>query len=68
MVEIGKLLLTFGIIFSLLGIAMMLGFKWPRLPGDVVIQRDSFTFVFPITSAIIISLILTFIVNLFIKR
>jgi len=66
--SIEKTFLLFGIIFSLLGIALMLGLKWPKLPGDIVIKKEGFTFVFPLTSSIIISIILTIIFNLIFRR
>jgi len=53
-----------------LGIALLLiGLLWPfiqklglgKLPGDIVYERDGFRFYFPLTSSIIISLILTLI-------
>ena len=57
-----------------LGITLiLLGLLWPwlqkaglfRLPGDIVIERDNFRFYFPITSAIIISIVLSLLFWLF---
>lgn len=56
----------------LIGIGIMLvivGLLWPwlqklglgRLPGDIVIERDNFRFYLPITTSILISLLLTLI-------
>ena len=51
-----------------LGIVLLvLGLLWPllariglgRLPGDVVVERGSFTFYFPIVTSILISIVLT---------
>lgn len=39
--------------------------KLGRLPGDIRIQRDNFTFYFPVTTSILISLLLTGIFWLF---
>lgn len=59
-----------------IGIALVIvGLLWPwitklglgRLPGDIVIERDNFRFYFPITTSIIISLILTLLFWLFRK-
>jgi len=36
-----------------------------RLPGDIVYSSDKFTFVFPIVTCIIISILLTIIFNIF---
>jgi hypothetical protein len=35
----------------------------PRLPGDILIQRDGFTFYFPIVTSIVISVVLTLLLN-----
>jgi len=61
--DIGMILITFGIVFPLLGIALMLGVKFPKIPGDIYIKGDGFTFVFPITSSIVISIVFTIILN-----
>ena len=58
-----RFLITLGIMLLLIGLA------WPliqklglgKLPGDIVYERDGFRFYFPLTSSIIISLILTLI-------
>jgi len=62
---VGKVLIAFGgltvvIGFSMLGLGKLLGGDGRMLPGDVVIQRPGFTFVFPIVTSIIVSAILTF--------
>ncbi len=35
-----------------------------RLPGDIVIRRDGFTFFFPITTMILISLVVTLVLSI----
>lgn len=58
-----KLLIAFGVILiavgALLWIAQRLGLG--RLPGDIIIQRENFTFAFPLTSCLLISAVLTLI-------
>jgi DUF2905 family protein len=39
-----------------------------RLPGDIFIERGSFTLFIPIVSSILISVLLTIVLNLFIRR
>lgn len=64
-----RVLIVVGIILIVMGVA------WPllqklglgRLPGDISIERDGFRFYFPITTSIIISLLLTLIFWLFRK-
>ncbi|HEX9148886.1 MAG TPA: DUF2905 domain-containing protein [Thermoanaerobaculia bacterium] len=54
------LLLVFGILFVVAALA------WPvvsryfgRLPGDIVVRRPGFTFVFPIVTCLVLSLLLS---------
>jgi hypothetical protein len=62
-----RFLITFGILLVVLGVL------WPwittlglgRLPGDIVIEREHLRFYFPITTCIIISLIIAAILWLF---
>jgi hypothetical protein len=42
--------------------------KLGRLPGDIIIRRDNFSFYFPITTSIVLSLLLTLIFALFFRR
>ncbi len=56
-------------------VVLAIGLLWPwlsklpfgRLPGDIVIQRPGFTFYFPVTTSIVISLVLSLIFWLFRK-
>ncbi len=64
----GKMLIVFGIIMIIIGGVYMLGSKIPflgRLPGDIAVQKKNFSFYFPITTCIILSMILSFIMWLF---
>lgn len=67
----GKLLITGGIFLIVIGGIFLLGNKIPfigRLPGDISIQRENFSFYFPLATSIIISILLTIIVNFFLRR
>ncbi len=58
----GKLLVISGIILILAGAFFLLGGKIPwlgKLPGDVIVKRENFTFYFPIMTCILISAILS---------
>ena len=56
-------------------VLIVVGVAWPylaklglgRLPGDIRIVRDGFTFYFPITTGIIVSLVLSLLLWLFRK-
>ncbi|MBI4226250.1 DUF2905 domain-containing protein [Candidatus Roizmanbacteria bacterium] len=56
----GVLLAVFGLLFNLFQ-----KFHLPLLPGDILIQKENFTFYFPIVTSIIISILLTIILTLF---
>jgi len=67
---LGKMLIIFGIVLVGIGLLLMLGEKIPwigRLPGDIYIKREKFSFYFPIMTCIIISLLLTLFFTLFRK-
>jgi hypothetical protein len=61
----GKALVILGIGVAVLGLVIMLGVPVGRLPGDVHVKRGNFSFYFPITTSIILSIILTLIFALF---
>jgi len=66
----GKSLVIIGLIFIAIGIAIAFGPRIPfigKLPGDIYIKKDSFTFYFPLVTSILISVIITFIMYLFRK-
>ena len=68
MPEIGKMLVVFGIVIVLLGLALWSGFGagWlGRLPGDIRIERGHFGFYFPIVTCVIVSIVLTLLMALF---
>ena len=58
----GKFLILIGIIFVIMGIFFTLGGKIPwlgKLPGDILIEKKNATFYFPITTCIIVSIVLS---------
>jgi hypothetical protein len=70
MLEIAKIIIKIGIVLTVFGLIIYLAghFGLFKLPGDIVIRKGNFTFYFPIVSAIIISLILTIILNLIFRK
>jgi len=70
MAEFGKFLIIFGIIAIVVGLLLAAGPRIPwlgRLPGDVLIRKGNFTFYFPLATSIVLSIILTVLINLFRK-
>jgi len=60
----GKALMIMGLVIAAIGAAILLAGKTPwlgRLPGDIYIKKENFSFFFPLTTCIILSLILSFI-------
>ncbi len=68
---LGRWLLLAGVFLALAGLGFLFLGKLPglgRLPGDIVVQRGRFTFVFPLMTCLLLSLLLTLILNLFFRR
>lgn len=68
---LGKILILMGILFLVIGGAILLIGKIPgigRLPGDIYYHRGNFTFYFPLITCILLSLLLTLLLNLFFRR
>ncbi len=68
--EIGRIILIVGVILVVLGGLAVLGIKVPigRLPGDIAITGKNGGFYFPITTMLLVSLLLTVLWNLFTRR
>ena len=71
MESIGRTLMIGGILLFLVGIGLYLSAKFGlplgRLPGDIRIEGENGVFYFPITSSILVSVVLTVVVNVVIK-
>ena len=75
---IGKTLIVLGLGIVVLGIIVSLLGKWPgegtglgwlgKLPGDIFIKRDNFTFYFPLSTSIIISIVGSLLLYFILKR
>ena len=68
MADLGKFLVWLGILLVILGLIVSFAPKIPwlgRLPGDIVIRRESFSFYFPLATCLLISAILTLVLYLF---
>lgn len=64
----GKLLVLVGLLLVAAGLFLTFGGKIPwlgRLPGDIRIDRENFSFYFPLTTCILISLLLSLLFWLF---
>ena len=71
MAEIAKMLMMIGAVLMLVGLSVYIFGKVPgigKLPGDILIKKDNFTFYFPVATSILISLILSLILFLWNRR
>ena len=66
MAETGKIMVLVGILILLVGLVIWLGGDKPgwlgRLPGDIRIEKENFRFYFPITTMILLSVVLSLVV------
>jgi hypothetical protein len=71
---IGRFLVAAGLTLAAIGLLLVIAPQVPgldrlgRLPGDIFVQRGNTTIFIPIVSSIVISVLLTIILNLFIRR
>jgi len=67
---LGRMLVVAGLVIAAVGALLLLSGKIPwlgRLPGDILVKREKFTFYFPLATSLLISLILSLILWLFRK-
>ena len=68
MLGLGKTLIYLGIVLVIVGAIIMLAGKLPwlgHLPGDITIERDRFSFYFPLATCILISVIVSLVLYFF---
>jgi len=66
----GKMLVLVGVFMVGVGLFLWFGDKIPwlgKLPGDILIRKEKFTFTFPLVTCILISLLLTLLFSIFKK-
>lgn len=66
MIVLGLVIVAVGALIILLG--KLPGFRVGRLPGDIYIEREGWRFYFPITTSIILSIVLSLLVWFFRRR
>jgi hypothetical protein len=69
--EIGRLLLFVGLILVVVGAVLIFADRIPflgRLPGDILIKRKNFTVYFPLATMILLSILITVILNVILRR
>ena len=71
MAEIGKLLIIVGGFVVVIGLFLTFGLRIPflgKLPGDISIDRGNVHFYFPIATGLLLSVVLTLLLNLFFRN
>lgn len=72
MQQFGRVLMVMGGVIVVIGLLMTLGPRLPfrigRLPLDFHIQRDNFSFYFPLGTSILVSIVLTLVFGLLNRR
>jgi len=61
---LGKLLIVAGIVLAVIGAVIVLAGRIPwlgRLPGDFRIEREHFSFYFPLTTSVLVSIVISLI-------
>ncbi|MBP1780113.1 MAG: uncharacterized protein H6Q87_974 [candidate division NC10 bacterium] len=69
--SLGKLLIVFGVALALVGGLLVVAGKVPflgRLPGDILVRRENWSVYFPLTTCIVISVVLTLLFSFFGRR
>jgi hypothetical protein len=64
----GRQLIVLGLLIAVAGVVMSLGLPLGRLPGDFSVKRGNFSFYFPLTTSILVSLVFTLVVWLIGRR
>ena len=68
MAGLGKTLIVGGLLLAVVGVVLVLAGRLPwlgNLPGDISIQRERFSFYFPITTCILISVLISLVLYFF---
>lgn len=69
--QTGKWIIAAGVIIVITGVLIYFFYdklNWlGKLPGDIRIERENFRFYFPVVTMIIISIVLTILINIFKK-
>lgn len=69
--SIGRFLIYIGVVLVMVGGFFILAAKIPwfgRLPGDIIYRRDGLTIYFPVATMVIVSLVLTLLLNIVWRR
>ena len=69
--ELGRMMVLAGAVILVAGLVVMLLGKIPyvgKLPGDIVIKKENFSFYFPLTTCIFLSILLSLVAMLWTRK
>lgn len=68
--SLGRMLILLAVLIAVVGVVLLAVGRGliPRLPGDIAIERGNFRFYFPLGTSILVSVVLTLLLNLFLRR
>lgn len=69
--EAGRIIIILGVILIALGVLLPYVAKldfFGKLPGDIKIERENFSFYFPVATCIVLSVLLTLLAKLFFRK
>ena len=69
--DIGRLLVVLGLVIAGVGLVLMVAPRLPwlgQLPGDVHVERDGVSFHFPVVTCLVVSIVLTLILSIILRR
>lgn len=64
----GRILIVLGIALIAIGVGLSMAprMHWlGRLPGDIVIKKEGFTFYFPLATCLLVSLVISLLIRVF---
>ena len=71
MIDVGRALIVVGVVIALVGVVCLAAGKLPwlgHLPGDINVERERVSFHFPIVTCLLVSAVLTLLLNLLFRR
>lgn len=63
--DVGRMLMGLGAAVFVIGAILYVARGWQWLPGDIVVERKGLTFVFPVVTCIVVSVVLTLLMRFF---
>ncbi len=66
--SLGRVLIVTGLVLIAAGAVLVFAGRLPRVPGDIVVERPNLTIYFPLGTMILVSVVLTLILNFVLRR